>query len=86
MQRVSALGLLALRARRSRFVGFDWLMSLDPHWFSSLYGGIFLAGSALAALTFLILVANFLRPARADARGALDASASTTSARCSSPS
>ena len=59
MQRVSAVGLLAFVLVIS-FVGFDWLMSLDPHWFSSLYGGIFLAGSAIAALTFLILVANFL--------------------------
>ena len=59
MQRTSSVGLL-LFILVSSFVGFDWLMSLDPHWFSSLYGGIFLAGSAIAALTFLILVANRL--------------------------
>jgi hypothetical protein len=59
MQQVSGPGLLAFVVLSS-FVGFDWLMSLDPHWFSSLYGAIFLAGSAVAALTFLILVANFL--------------------------
>jgi hypothetical protein len=59
MQRTASVGLL-LFVLVTSFVGFDWLMSLDPHWFSSLYGGIFLAGSAIAALTFLILVANRL--------------------------
>jgi len=59
MQRTSAVGFLFFVIATS-FVGFDWLMSLDPHWFSSLYGAIFLAGSAIAALTFLILVASRL--------------------------
>ncbi|HLF57885.1 MAG TPA: hypothetical protein VI942_13680 [Thermoanaerobaculia bacterium] len=59
MQKTSSVGLLVFILATS-FVGFDWLMSLDPHWFSSLYGGIFLTGSAIAALTFLILVANRL--------------------------
>jgi len=59
MQRTSAVGLLVFVLAVS-FVGFDWLMSLDPHWFSSLYGAIFLSGSAIAALTFLILVAKVL--------------------------
>jgi hypothetical protein len=59
MQQVSSVGLLLFIVFTS-FVGFDWVMSLDPYWFSSLYGAIFLSGSAIAALTFLILVANFL--------------------------
>ena len=59
MQQVSGLGFLAFVIVTS-FVGFDWVMSVDPYWFSSLYGAIFLSGSAIAALTFLILVANFL--------------------------
>jgi hypothetical protein len=59
MQQISSVGLLLFIIFTS-FVGFDWVMSLDPYWFSSLYGAIFLSGSAIAALTFLILVANFL--------------------------
>ncbi len=59
MQRTAAVGFLFFVIADS-FVGFDWLMSLDPHWFSSLYGAIFLAGSAIAALTLLILVARSL--------------------------
>jgi len=59
MMRISAVGLLAFVLTMT-FLGFDWLMSLDPYWFSSLYGAIFLAGGAIAALAFLILVARFL--------------------------
>jgi hypothetical protein len=59
MQKTSSVGLLAF-VLAITFMGFDWLMSLDPHWFSSLYGAIFLAGCAIAGLTFLILVANWL--------------------------
>ena len=59
MQRIASVGFLIF-VIASSFVGFDWVMSLDPYWFSSLYGAIFLAGSAIAALTFLILVANYL--------------------------
>ena len=31
---------------------WDWLMSTDPHWFSSLYGFWFVSSTALAALCF----------------------------------
>ena len=60
MHDVSAVGLL-LYLIVNTFMGFDWLMSLDPHWFSSLYGAIFVAGEALAGMTFIILIANWLR-------------------------
>ena len=59
MQRISAVGFLVFVLVFS-FLGFDWLMSLDPYWFSSIYGAIFLAGSAIAAMTFLILVVTYL--------------------------
>ncbi len=60
MRRFSAVGLLVF-VLVSSFIGFDWLMSLDPHYFSSLYGAIFLTGQALGGLTFLILVSGFLK-------------------------
>ena len=34
----------------------DWLMSLDPHWFSTIYGLLVLAGQGIAAMAFAILV------------------------------
>ncbi len=38
----------------------DWLMSLDPHWLSSLYGLYFVIGQGLSALAFTVLVAAWL--------------------------
>ncbi len=38
----------------------DWLMSLDPHWTSSLYGLYFVIGQGLSALAFTVLVAVWL--------------------------
>jgi hypothetical protein len=46
------------------FASVDWAMSLDPHWFSTLYGVVFMVGQALAALTFsIVLLALFIKEA-----------------------
>ncbi|HYY98213.1 MAG TPA: hypothetical protein VE642_06455, partial [Pyrinomonadaceae bacterium] len=42
------------------FAAVDWGMSLEPHWFSTMYGLILMAGWGLAALAFMIMVASFL--------------------------
>ncbi|HEV7893302.1 MAG TPA: hypothetical protein VGP08_21980 [Pyrinomonadaceae bacterium] len=42
------------------FAAVDWGMSLEPHWFSTIYGLIIMAGWGLAALAFMIMVASFL--------------------------
>lgn len=42
------------------FASVDWVMSLDPHWFSTLFGLWFLMGMALTALAFCIVVASLL--------------------------
>jgi hypothetical protein len=34
----------------------DWVLSLEPHWFSTIYGMIFIVVECLAGLTFAILV------------------------------
>jgi len=36
------------------FAAVDWVMSLDPHWYSTIYGLLFLAGQGLSALSFCI--------------------------------
>lgn len=59
MQRVSAGGVLIYVLTLS-FAAIDWIMSLDPHWFSSIWGVYLLAGQGVAALAFLILVGNYL--------------------------
>ena len=52
-----ALGLYCLAAT---FASIDWLMSLDPHWYSSLWGVNFIGGHAVSAFAFIIPVALFL--------------------------
>jgi hypothetical protein len=38
----------------------DWMMSLNPHWSSTLFGFLFVGGQGLSALAFTILVSTFL--------------------------
>ena len=38
------------------FASIDWFMSLDPLWYSTIYGFIFVAGWSLSALAFVIAV------------------------------
>jgi hypothetical protein len=42
------------------FAMIDWGMSLEPDWFSSIYGAMLLVGQVLATLAVLILVASRL--------------------------
>jgi hypothetical protein len=55
MQRLSGGGLL-LYAVTILFMSIDWIMSLDPHWFSTIYGILFMGGQGLSALAFTIAV------------------------------
>jgi hypothetical protein len=36
------------------FMAIDWILSINPHWFSTIFGLLFIAGEALSALAFLI--------------------------------
>ena len=42
------------------FASVDWAMSLNPAWFSTIYGMLFVAAWALSALAFVIAVMAFL--------------------------
>lgn len=59
MRMLSGIGLV-LFGLALTFASFDWLMSLDPHWYSTIYGVWFFGGSGLAALGLLIPVALYL--------------------------
>ena len=59
MQRLSAGGLL-LYAFSMSFAAFDWMMSLDPHWFSTIYGVLIMGGQGLAALAFMLTLMSYL--------------------------
>src|ERR1017187_6113523 len=36
------------------FMAVDWVLSLDPHWFSTIFGMLFMVGQALSSMAFLI--------------------------------
>jgi hypothetical protein len=59
MQRLSAGGLVVYGLTIT-FASFDWLMSLEPHWYSTIYGALILGGQALSAMAFLIIVLVWL--------------------------
>jgi hypothetical protein len=42
------------------FASIDWVMSLDPEWFSTLFGMAFMEGQALTGVAFIIAVAALL--------------------------
>jgi hypothetical protein len=42
------------------FAAVDWVMSLDPHWGSTIYGMIFMAGEGLSALSFCVIMLTVL--------------------------
>lgn len=45
-----------LYALTASFAAVDWIMSLDPHWGSTIYGLIFVVGQCLSALCFSIIM------------------------------
>ena len=51
---------LAIYVLTITFASIDWVMSLEAHWYSTIYGVHFLGGHALAALAFAILVGGSL--------------------------
>jgi hypothetical protein len=59
MQRVSAGGLL-LMAGTVTFAAFDWLMSLEPHWFSTIYGMLVGGGMLLGSMALQIITLVWL--------------------------
>ena len=59
MQMLSGGGLVAYGLTIT-FASFDWVMSLDPHWFSTIYGVLFMGGQGLTALAFLVIALAWL--------------------------
>ncbi len=70
-RRASAISL-ALLILAISFAAVDWAMSLEPHWFSTMYGALYVGGGAVAALALSIVFLGNLVPkvAAADTRTA----------------
>jgi hypothetical protein len=56
LQLLSSAGIV-LYALTITFASVDWVMSLEPHWFSTIFGILFMGGQGLSALAFTIAVA-----------------------------
>ena len=64
LQLLSGGGLVAW-ALTTTWTAVDWVMSLEPHWFSTMYGVIFMAGQGLGALslaTFAVVRLSRAKP------------------------
>jgi len=59
LQRISGGGLV-FYALTVTFAGVDWIMSINPHWYSTLFGFLMIGGQGLAALTFTIVISTFV--------------------------
>ncbi|WP_420456488.1 hypothetical protein [Rubrivirga sp.] len=62
LRKISAYGI-PLAAVITAFAGYDYLMSTDPHWFSTMFGVYFFAGGWLAALCLVTFLALLLKRA-----------------------
>jgi len=53
--------LIGLYGVSMTLAAVDWAMSLEPHWFSTMYGVIFVVGQALSTFAFAIVASSWLR-------------------------
>jgi len=58
-QLLSAVGILVYSLTLT-FASIDWAMSIEPHWFSTIYGMLFIAGQVLSTLAFVIPTTAFI--------------------------
>lgn len=53
-------GGLVLMGLTITFASVDWAMSLEPEWFSTIYGLLFIVGQALSAMSLVIIAVSLL--------------------------
>jgi hypothetical protein len=59
IQRLSGFGIV-FYALTITFAGIDWIMSLNPHWYSTLFGFLMMGGQGLTTLAFTIIISRYL--------------------------
>jgi hypothetical protein len=59
IQRLSGFGIV-FYALTVTFAGIDWIMSLNPHWYSTLFGFLMMGGQGLSSLAATIIIGHFL--------------------------
>jgi hypothetical protein len=60
LQKLSGPGLV-LYGLTVTFSAIDWVMSLEPKWYSTIFGMIFVVSYGLAALAFVIIVSHLIK-------------------------
>ncbi len=60
LRRISAPGMI-LFALTLTFAAFDWVMSLDAHWYSTIFGVYIFSGSFVMFLSFMIVLLKYFR-------------------------
>jgi hypothetical protein len=58
-RKIAAPGLI-LYAFTISFAVIDWVMSLDPHWISTIFGFIFIVGELLTAISLMVVIERIL--------------------------
>jgi Ni/Fe-hydrogenase subunit HybB-like protein len=59
LEEISGPGLI-LYGLTVTFASIDWVMSLEPHWYSTIYGMIFMIVECMTAMAFVIVVGRLL--------------------------
>jgi len=63
VQRFSGVGLIVYGLTVT-FASVDWVMSLDRHWFSTIFGFLFIVGQTLSTFAFVIVIVAILHARR----------------------
>ncbi|MCC6962886.1 MAG: hypothetical protein IT585_06505 [candidate division Zixibacteria bacterium] len=58
-RKISAPGIIVF-AITLTFASWDWLMSLDAHWYSTIFGAYYFAGATMAMMAFTLLTVLLL--------------------------
>lgn len=58
-RKISAPGMI-LFALTITFASIDWIMSLDAHWYSTIFGAYYFAGAAMSAMAITLIIVIFL--------------------------
>jgi hypothetical protein len=59
LEEISGPGLI-LYGLTVTFASIDWVMSLEPHWYSTVYGMIFMIVECMTAMAFMIVIGRWL--------------------------
>ncbi len=59
MRKLSGIGLVIF-GLATTFASFDWAMSIEPKWYSTIYGALFMVGQGIATLCLMAFTARAL--------------------------